>query len=267
MAIIQDSISSYKDDILSFCKDTFSWGDYIHEVWNSWVKDGGLVVYEDNKTAIAMCHAVKYDSERMLWIEGIRVKEEFRKKGIAIQLIKHFEKIAKDSGILQANMLIETENLSSLNLAKKLNYKIISQWNYYSLGSKKNSNNKIKFASIDISELYNFKGIRFVDSWRWIPLVKSNFNILKSQGNILCLKKDDVIQSLGVISESSSYHDTIILTIIFGTIEDIYKIISYTQNLAMAKKYSKIRILTERDDLIINNIGNKFPFYLLGKTL
>ena len=118
MAIIQDSISSYKDDILSFCKDTFSWGDYIHEVWNSWVKDGGLVVYEDNKTAIAMCHAVKYESEGMLWIEGIRVKEEYRKKGIAIQLVKHFEKIAKDSGILQANMLIETENLSSLNLAK-----------------------------------------------------------------------------------------------------------------------------------------------------
>ena len=164
-------------------------------------------------------------------------------------------------------MLIETENLSSLNLAKKLNYKIISQWNYYSLKSQKNSNNKIKFASIDISELYNFKGIRFVDSWRWIPLVESNFNILKSQGNILCLKKDDDIQSLGIISESNSFHDTIILTIIFGTIDDIYKIISYTQNLAMTKKYSKIRILTERDDLIINNIGNKFPFYLLGKTL
>lgn len=267
MAIIQDSITSYKNEILNFCRNTFSWGDYIHEVWDSWIEDGGLVVFENNNTAIAICHAVKFETEGMLWIEGIRVKEEHRKKGIAIQLIKHFEKIAKDSGILQANMLIESENVSSLNLVKKLNYKIISKWNYYSLESKANSNNKIKFESIDISELSDFKDIRFVESWRWIPLVKSNFNILKSQGNILCLKRNNAIQSLGIISESNSFHDTIILTIVFGTIDDIYKIISYVQNLSVEKKYSKIRILTKRDDLIIDNIGNKFPFYLVGKLL
>ena len=95
MAIIQDSITSYKNEILNFCRNTFSWGDYIHEVWDSWIEDGGLVVFENNNTAIAICHAVKFETEGMLWIEGIRVKEEHRKKGIAIQLIKHFEKSLK----------------------------------------------------------------------------------------------------------------------------------------------------------------------------
>ena len=263
---IRNSIPSDKNQILSFCKNTFSWGDYINEVWDSWEKDDGLVIIEDDKTAIAICHGVKYQNEKMLWIEGIRVKENYRKNGIATGFIRYFEKIAIASGIKHVNMLIETENISSLNLAKKLEYKIISEWNYFSLPSKNNSHRKIKFESIDINEL-NFKGMRFVDSWRWIPLTKDNFENLYSSGNVLCQKNDGTVQSLGIISESNSFDDTIMLTIIFGTCDDIYKMIWHTQNLSVEKGYSKIRILTESDDLKMNSIGNKFPFYLVGKTL
>ena len=266
MKNIRNSTPSDKNQILSFCKNTFSWGDYINEVWDSWEKDEGLVIIEDDKTAIAMCHGVKYQNEKMLWIEGIRVKENYRNNGIATRFIRYFEKIAIDSGIKHVNMLIETENISSLNLAKKLEYKIISEWNYFSLPSKNNSHMKIKFESIDINEL-NFKGMRFVDSWRWIPLTKDNFKNLYSSGNVLCQKNDGVIQSLGIISESNSFDDTIILTIIFGTCDDIYKMIWYTQNLSVEKGYSKIRILTEKDDLKMDGLGNKFPFYLVEKTL
>ena len=266
MKNIRNSTPSDKNQILSFCKNTFSWGDYINEVWDSWEKDDGLVIIEDDKTAIAMCHGVKYQNEKMLWIEGIRVKENYRNNGIATRFIRYFEKIAIDSGIKHVNMLIETENISSLNLAKKLEYKIISEWNYFSLPSKNNSHRKIKFESIDINEL-NFKGMRFVDSWRWIPLTKDNFENLYSSGNVLCQKNDGVVQSLGIISESNSFDDTIILTIIFGTCDDIYKMIWYTQNLSVEKGYSKIRILTEKDDLKMDSLGNKFPFYLVEKTL
>jgi len=263
---IRNSTPSDKNQILSFCKNTFSWGDYINEVWDSWEKDEGLVIIEDDKTAIAMCHGVKYQNEKMLWIEGIRVKENYRNNGIATRFIRYFEKIAIDSGIKHVNMLIETENISSLNLAKKLEYKIISEWNYFSLPSKNNSHMKIKFESIDINEL-NFKGMRFVDSWRWIPLTKDNFKNLYSSGNVLCQKNDGVIQSLGIISESNSFDDTIILTIIFGAYDDIHKMIWHTQNLSIEKDYSKIRILTEKDDLKMDSLGNKFPFYLVEKTL
>mgnify|MGYP003319358772 CR=1 FL=1 len=125
--------------------------------------------------------------------------------------------MADDCDIKHLNMLIESENIQSLNLVKKLGYQIISKWNYFSLPSKNNSHGKIKFESIDINEL-NFKGMRFVDSWRWIPLTKDNFENLYSSGNVLCQKNDGVVQSLGIISESNSFDDTIILTIIFGTL-------------------------------------------------
>ena len=44
--------------------------------------------------------------------------------------------------------------------------------------------------------------------------------------------------------------------------------ILYVQNFAAEKNYSKIRILTKQDSLPpIDNIGKKFPFYLLEKNL
>ncbi len=35
---------SDKEKILDFCKNTFSWGDYIPEVWDFWIKEGNLLV-------------------------------------------------------------------------------------------------------------------------------------------------------------------------------------------------------------------------------
>jgi len=263
---IRMSVASDKDQILSFCKNTFSWGDYIHEVWDSWEKSDGLVIIEDHETAVAMCHGVKFQNENMLWIEGIRVKENYRKNGLATSLIRYFEKVANDFDIKRLNMLIEYENIQSLNLVKKLDYKIISKWNYFSLPSIKNPHGEIKFESVDISEI-NLKNIRFVDSWRWIPLTQDNFRNLCLSGNVLCQKYNGVVESLGIVCESDSFDDTIILTIIFGTYDSIHKMILHVQNLSVKKGYSKIRILTEDDDLKMDSLGKKFLFYLVEKTL
>ena len=266
MKNIRNSIPSDKKQIVGFCKNTFSSGDYINEVWDSWEKDEGLVIIEDDKTAIAMCHGVKYQNEKMLWIEGIRVRSDYRRSGLAEKLVSYIENNAKNSGIKHAAMLIESQNKPSLNLAKKIGYNKQAQWNYISVESKKNSL-FTNFDSISFDELAQLD-IRYVESWRWIPLIHSNFKKLNSNGNILCIKSTNGVQSLGVISESNSFENTIILTIIFGTIADIEKMISYTQNLSVEKKYSKIRVLTKYNDiLLVDKLEKKFPFYLLIKQL
>ena len=68
------------------------------------------------------------------------------------------------------------------------------------------------------------------------------------------------------ITESISFEDTIILTIVFGIFDDIQNMILYVQNLSAKRNYSKIRIITELNELPpIENIGKKFPFYLVEK--
>ena len=267
MTNIRSSTKQDKNKILNFCKETFSWGDYIHEVWDSWENDNGLLVVEENNTPIGMCHGVQYHNEKMLWIEGIRIHQDYRKHGYATELITHFEKIAITSGLMSVNMLIESENINSFTLAKKLGYEVNSQWNYFPLKSKKNIHYKIKFDQVDVNEIKNLLTLKFVESWRWIPFTKSNFKNLNSNQNILCLKQNNVVQSLATITESNSFEDTIILTIVFGTIAHIHKIIRYAQNLSAEKGYSKIRILTQENDLKMSDLGKGFPFYLMQKFL
>jgi|TARA_B100001750_G_scaffold141887_1_gene113155 N-acetylglutamate synthase-like GNAT family acetyltransferase len=265
LAKIREPNQFDKQQVLDFCQNTFSWGDYIEEVWDSWYINDGLVVIEENGKVIGMAHGVIYKNEKMLWLEGIRVNEKYRKNGFATCLIEYFERKAKDSHVTHLNMLIESENTASLNLTKKLGYKKISKWNYFSLESRKNDSEQTEFHDVSFNELNDTANIRFVESWRWIPITEASFN--KLSHNILCLKKNGKINSLAIITESNSFRDTIILTIIFGSDDDIKKMILYTQNTSFTKNYSKIRILTEKENLMISNTGNKFPFYLVEKIL
>jgi len=259
--------NSDKEHVLNFCEKTFSWGDYIHEVWDSWIDEGNLIVIDQNDIPISMTHAAFFPNEKMIWIEGIRVNKNFRNNGIAQKMINHFEKTAKSQNCTISRMLIASENEPSLSLAKKLGYKIISKWNYFSLASKPIdedthiiSNSCINSISLDEQNSH------FIESWRWIPLTNERLKKLDSENKIFCQKDDEKITALGIITESKSFENTIILEIISGI--DSEQLIKFTQNLAHQKNYSKVRILTELESLpSIHNLENKFPFYLMEKKL
>ena len=51
---------SDKEQVLDFCKNTFSWGDYIHEVWDSWIREGNLIVIDHENSPISMAHAALF---------------------------------------------------------------------------------------------------------------------------------------------------------------------------------------------------------------
>ena len=106
----------------------------------------------------------------------------------------------------------------------------------------------------------------FIESWRWIPLTTGKLKKLNSENRIFCQKLGNEIITLGIIAESESFENTIILEILFGTELEI--MIKFVQNIAYEKNYSKIRILTKFESLPeIENLENKFPFYLMEKKL
>jgi hypothetical protein len=215
-----------------------------------------------------MAHAGFYPDEKMIWIEGIRVNNNFRKKGLAEKMIRYFEDKAKSQQFKISRMLVASENNPSLTLAKKLGYRITSKWNYFSLESKQvfHQNTIISDSClVDFDDL-DVKKYNFIESWRWIPLTNERLKKLNSENKIICQKNNDKIITLCIITESTSFENTIILEILFGT--ELETIIKFVQNLAYEKNYSKIRILTELESLPeIENLENKFPFYLLEKTL
>lgn len=266
---ISKAKSSDKKKVLDFCKNTFSWGDYIEDVWDYWILEGNLLVLRENKVPLAICHSSFF--EKQVWIEGIRVNEKFRKKGFAKSLVLESELRAKRKKCNISKMLIASNNKKSLNLAKNLKYQKESIWNFYSLPSKKSNKKQDVLIASDnkqISKFLSSKLSSYVKSWRWIPLTKKITKKLVNQKRILYTRHKSEVDTMLIFAESEHFDKTLMVTLVPGSINNTKEILTYIQVYAFKNKIKRIQILTKAKSLPrIKNLEKRFVFCLVTKKL
>jgi len=267
--IIREAKASDKNLVLEFCKTTFSWGDYIEDVWDYWITEGNLLVLIEKNIPVAICHISFFNSQ--VWIEGIRVNENFRKKGFAKALVLKSESIAKNKNCVISKMLIATNNKKSLNLADCMNYKKEETWNFYSLIPQKSYKKPKVTVVINNTKIINLllsNSSSYVKSWRWIPLTKPNIVSLINEQRILYTTHDDKINALVIFTESEHFEKTLMLTLISNSANGSENIITYFQNYAIDNNIKRIQILTKTIKLPKNeNLDKKFSFCLMKKEI
>jgi len=265
---IRNALPSDKKIILDFCKSTFSWGDYIHHVWDDWLDEGNFFVLTEHRRPVAICHAFIIKNAKLLWIEGIRVDPNHRQKGYAKKLVTKAESVAKKNGCTLSLMLIESKNFKSLKLVAKLYYTRKEKWYYYFLAPKKHS-------SINAQQVKSAKEITgylvdsefYIKSWRWLPLDTETISSLIKQKKIIISKGQNRIDSLGIITESDHFEKTMMLTLIYTTKPGIKKILPYIQNLTYEKKFERIQILTTKQLPSYPDLAKRLTFYHMTKKL
>ncbi len=267
--IIKNAKNSDKEKILDFCQKTFSWGDYIAEVWDFWIKEGNLLVSYIDENPIGICHASINEATNQVWIEGIRIHPCFRRQGIAKKLVLESENIGKKRGCKNSFMLIDVDNSNSLNLASKIGYKKNDVWIFYQLEPQKITSTKIKFLkeTDDLSQLYS-KNYLYVDSWRWYPLDKHSILSLIKNNRIISTDDKDPLSVFSVLNYSQHFDKTLLVTIHNGNSSDLKKILQFLQNYGHEKKLKRIQILTKLDSLPnMDCLKKRLLFYLMKKEL
>jgi len=255
--MIREARHSDKSHILKFCKNTFSWGDYINDVWDYWISEGFLFV-ADAKFPVGLCHAVFFKDH--VWIEGIRINPVFRRKGLASKMVQKIESIAQDRKIGSSFMLIDTKNKPSISMAKTLDYKIFQTWKFYSLSPKKNTKFKIFFGNvIDTNDFPHY-----IKSWRWVPLDQNKLNFLQSNNQIV-YSGDDENKAVIILEDSEHFPNTMIATLYSGSPENTFNVISYLQNYGIEKKYQRLQILTKETLPDFEGLEHKLSFHLMQK--
>ena len=256
---IREANISDKNSVLKFCKNTFSWGDYIEKVWSSWLDEGNLFLFE-KKSPVGICHA--FYSENQIWIEGIRIDPKHRREKIASKLVTYAESIGKKHQKLFSYMLIDTENKNSISMATSLNYDTLETWNYYSLNPKKNSNFKIEFEKSVDDEIFTF----YVDSWRWIKTTKQILTDLSSQNKIIQSNLNGK-KTTAIIGNYKHIDNTLIVTLSPGSFDTLSNVLFYLQNFAFENNYERIQILTNKKLEFFDSLDYKISFYLMKKSL
>jgi len=257
--LIRKAKPSDKSHILSFCNKTFSWGDYIEDVWDYWFSDGNLLVLEKN-FPVGICHTVF--SKKQVWIEGIRINPDFRRKGFASNLIIQVESLANQKQIPVLLMLIETENISSLLMAQNLEFKINQTWNFYSLLPKKNTHRNTSFEKLS----QNSKFSHYVKSWRWLPLTKEKILELNSKNQII-VSEIEGEKTIAILEDSEHFKKTLIVTLFAGSKKNSVNVLSFLQNYGWEKNYQRLQILTKETLPKFNKMEKKISFHLMQKLL
>lgn len=255
--MIREARRSDKSHVLKFCKNTFSWGDYIDDVWDYWFSEGLLFVAEE-KFPVGLCHAVFFKDHA--WIEGIRISPDFRRKGIASKMVQKIESIAQNRKIKSSFMLIDTKNKPSILMAKTLDYKIFQTWNFYSLSPKKNTKFKIFFGNvIGINDFPHY-----IKSWRWVPLDQNKLNFLQSNNQIIYSGEDEN-KTVAILEDSEHFANTVIATLYSGSTKNTFNVISFLQNYGFEKKYQRLQILTKETLPNFEGLEHKLSFHLMQK--
>ncbi|ABW01201.1 GNAT family N-acetyltransferase [Caldivirga maquilingensis] len=119
--IIRRAVSSDVDQIISFTKNTYQWGDYIPSVIHEWIKDGSVYVAVTDDKVVGMVNMVPLQTG-IAWLEGIRVHPDYRRRGIGRALTEHVINEAIRLGAGYVMLMIAEWNEASRRLAKSLGF-------------------------------------------------------------------------------------------------------------------------------------------------
>ena len=112
-----------REAILSFCKRTWDWGDYIGDVWNEWLTDSvGVLLVAVVGEEMAGVGKVTMVSKAEAWLEGLRVNPPFRGQGIAQALYHGAEKAARRRGARVARYATPGGNEAIHRLSERFGY-------------------------------------------------------------------------------------------------------------------------------------------------
>lgn len=105
--------------VLSFCQDTWEWGDYIEYIWDDWL------AATDGRLFVAMVHGhpagivnVRMLTDTEAWLEGLRVDPQYRRQGLARALNLAALAEAMQRGAKYARLTVESDNKRSIHLAE-----------------------------------------------------------------------------------------------------------------------------------------------------
>ncbi len=81
------------------CAHTWDWGDYIPEVWDDWLSDEqGLPIVGELAGHVVALSRIRLQASGQLWLEGMRVDPDYRRRGVAGQFLDRSIALAQERG-------------------------------------------------------------------------------------------------------------------------------------------------------------------------
>jgi|SRR5437867_2459493 len=257
---IRNALEADKSYMLEFCKNTFSWGDYIADVWQSWKSKGRLYVLEEGGRVVGIYHLAI--SEKQAWVEGMRVHPQYRRRGLGKNLLVHAESMAPFKTM---RLIIESENHPSIKLVESMGYRLEDKWRLYSMVPT-NTKSTVRNAP-DLSEIMALvDSITYADSWKWLPLEQEKLLQLIQEKRMIVSDRNQKVSAIGIWNRSCDFPQVLQLGYVNGSSDGILDILRFMQNKAFDLKCERIQVFAqEKISLETSILDKRALFYLMRK--
>lgn len=252
---IRPAKRSDKQEILSFCVNTFRWGDYIDRVWDYWFKSGRLLVVEEGGRKIGMSHVTLCPDGRGMWLEGVRVHPEYRRSRIATRLLEKMIEYGRQKGARQAAAIVDVTNVASQRMMEKNGFSVISRWAYYRVGGRpRRSRSDARLAAagelegiwryLQNSEIFHLSAKRYMKSWHWYSLDKKALQNFIRERRVIVAGRP--VGGIAIINRQGYWDKTNILQIVYldaASAGPLCQLVSFVTNIYLDGEFEGLQIV------------------------
>jgi ribosomal protein S18 acetylase RimI-like enzyme len=252
--------------ILKFCTNTFTWGDYIDQVWDFWRKDkhGRLLVADAGEMRIGMAHVALCPDGEKIWLEGIRVHPAYRRSQVATTLIDAMTEFGRSRDARQASAVVALDNLASQRMMEKNGFAEVSRWAYYGTDEEiKIPRSGARFATakdnrtiwnyLSSSRIYKLAGSTYVKSWHWYFLDGNALQDLVRKRRVIVAGVP--VKGIAVINPRGYWKRKDVLQVVYldscstGILRDL---MSFATNIYAAGRFERFQVLCQQDKKMIS---------------
>ncbi len=194
---VRTARNSDKEAVFKFCRNTWSWGDYIPKVWDRWLQARNSVVFVAtlNDVPVGISH-LALDKPEECWLSGARTDPNYRRMGVATAITQKCINYAKTKGARIARLVTESNNEAARAVLQKLGFKPVAEFveaateNVVDEGSENSRWAKAKdtgeiWIYLQSSEIYNKAAGLYTVLFHWYSLDEENLKKFVKKGKAI----------------------------------------------------------------------------------
>ncbi|MGC8582591.1 MAG: GNAT family N-acetyltransferase [Thermoproteus sp.] len=113
--------------VAEFTRNTWEWGDYVHREFPGWVSDGTAYVAELDGVVVAAARMLVVGGTA--YFQGLRVRPEYRRRGVGRAVTEHLIDEARSAGASLATLIVAEWNKPSISLVQKVGFEpVLELW-------------------------------------------------------------------------------------------------------------------------------------------